>query len=106
MLPHEIATGEAAHESSIETAGRGVVEILRAGRESQLCLPKETGKSPITALGPFLIHQQAQALLEGESLRVGVLALALKPGGHAPQLHRLQFLHSGLYQHDSSLGSA
>jgi hypothetical protein len=60
--------GQAKQEGFIESTRVTIVDILKAGTQSQLRLPQASGKPAVTPGGHLAIDEQPQAFFETERL--------------------------------------
>ena len=102
-LAEPLAGGQLGDEAAIQTARRGVVEVLQAGAVLELGLAQAGLQAAILAQGQFPVHEQAEALLEAQGVDVGQVELLAQRGGHAGETQLLELVQGGMMQHGVGL---
>ena len=94
--------GEAEELRAVEASPAAEVDVLDDGVGAKLGLFQVALESPVVPLGELSVDEQAEALLEGERLVLGSLALVDEAGGHCVELEGIEALDRLVVKHDSS----
>ncbi len=100
MLLDPAASGELADKGFVELAAGGIVDGLHAGMGNlELGLLQGAGEALVLPRVPFRLHEEAEALVEGERDHVG-LRLLVGPGrSHRAELQRVELLGRRSIEH-------
>src|SRR6266704_1036226 len=99
VVAHPIASGQSAHELTIQTTGMLIVDIFDDAAFLQAGRAKTMRECAVLFPQPLLVDEQAEALLEGKLAHVGVFQLSAEGIGHSVQFHGVQFLDRRLVEH-------
>ena len=83
-------------DGAIEAARRAQVDVLDDGVLAQRGELEPRGEALVVALGGFAVDQQPEALLERQSVEVGLSSLLLEGLGHAGQAEGDQAFVGGM----------
>ncbi len=104
MLLHPPAGGELADDALVELPAGRIIDGLDAGvRELELGLLQGPGEPLVLAGEPLGVDEQAEALIEAVTARLGMLLLLGPGGGHGGELEGLQLLHCRRGEHTGAL---
>ena len=104
--PLPVVLGQGHDGSAIEIAVGPEVQILNGGGESQAGGFQAVVEAPVIEGGHLAIDQEAEALLEREICQVRAAQLFRESLGHGGELHGVEFLDSGLGQHQGCVLSS
>jgi hypothetical protein len=96
---------ESEEDGAIQPPWRPEVDVLDTGREPEPCLTEESGETAIFAGHRFSLHEEPEAILEGELPDVGDPLLLLEGGGHGIEPEFTKSDEGGFKKHVRGLSS-
>jgi hypothetical protein len=105
-LPHPLACGEAGDKGLIPSPWMPIVEIFDTGGLAPLGLTHARGQPPVCPLRTLAVHQEAEALLEGEGRDVRHLEWLDEGLIHTRKSQGLQCVEVRMRAHEGSPLSA
>ena len=75
MLAHPRALGQVLQPRPVQAARWIVLDVFHTGGHGEFGLLQAPREAAVLTVRPLVIHQQPEALLEGQGLRIGLLHL-------------------------------